>query len=491
MDAAPVEPSASLPKLYPLQAEGVLRFFRSAGTTVPPDGPHRFILGWATGCGKTAGALSAVQRLLCAHAKRCDEDPEVSFGFAPSVLVVTPAVVRRHWVREVETWAPSYKGHAAAIEYGRHRVLPGAVGKQRAWAYRQPMQVVSYDLLKEVSATGWHLIILDELHHVAQPLSKQSKLVRALLQANPDAHVLGLTATPFPTEVKQLWNPLRLLYGEKDWGKPSRTGDVSWDFARRYCNVEKGDYGTAISGCRVDRREELRGRLSVYIHFLTREDLRDDLPPLDVQLLELDAKRSLVKRDDTLLLAMSCWVRDKLAEGVRRVVVLTRTRDDGRSLFAELCDRPNGAHMRYLDGAVETQRRHDILQELEAARTASVLVGTHGALAEGVRLMWAEEVAIVDWPRSPGRMVQLLGRFQSVGSAARPHVSLITSEEKWGASVTLLERVRTMLAVTGASPSAEKLEALLSEPHSEDVGALLADMLSQTRDTETWLDDAS
>lgn len=448
------------PQLYPPQTEGVRRF-------IAAPAPRRFILPWKTGCGKTAAALTCLTYLD-----------------APRTLIVCPAVVRNHWWREVAKWCGKVtQDHTAEICSGRKRKLSAPKAKAREAAYSAHIQIVSYDLLKEVEATGWGLIILDELHHLAQPLSKQSRFAASLLKANPDANVLGLSATLIPTEVKQLWNPLRLLFGEDAWGRRARTGDVSWDFQMTYCNHEKTEYGMRTWGVRQDRVGQLRERLAPITYPLCREDIASDLPPLDVKLLQIGNTRG-----DTVKKQAVDWHDQFDPDDVRKKVILVRHREAARNIYGMLGADFKG-DLRYIDGCVDPTKRNEILAQCEAAERCT-LIGTHESLMEGVRLMWAEQVLIAEWSQSPGRMLQLLGRFNSIGSQARPQVTILCSDHSYGAAQTLIDRTKAVTDTLGDTPTESTItDTFAAAAKVEDASPDTWRALFNSQKPEDWHDD--
>lgn len=455
------------PTLYPAQAAGVRRYL-----DLPQ--PRRFIFSWKTGCGKTAASL----QILCQQMKPGE--------LPPRTLIVCPAVVRNHWYKELAKWAgDSAQEYAGEITVGRSRKLSKKRAKLREQAYSSPIQIVSYDLLSQVTAEGWHYIILDELHHCAQPGSKQSKIVRTLMAANPSADVLGLSATLIPTEAKQLWNPLRLLFGESEWGKPSKTGDVSWNFCFRYCNIEHTEYGVRAYGTNAQYVTELRTRIKNVTYPLSREDIIADLPPLDVKVQQFPSVRSQAK----LIEQVKEWHDQFDRDDVNHKVILVRHRQLARAIADALGITGNPEVGTYIDGAMSPEKRAQCLDECERQERCT-LVGTHEALSEGIRLMWAQQVLVAEWSQSPGRVMQLLGRFNSVGSQARPQVTIHSTDKTWAAARTLIRRTEDVIAALGASPKEEEIRDIFGE--AAEVGTVSADDWVSMFDSHTpddWRDD--
>jgi hypothetical protein len=450
--------------------------------------PRRRVWAWNTGCGKTAATLSAVERLTYSR-----------------VLVVCPALVRRHWLREVSQW--TLRTDAACIEIGRKRLVSTTARVRRRAAYSANIQIVSYDLVGEVDSAGWDLIVFDEAHHLATPTSVQSRRCEGLCRANPGADILGLTATLIPTEAEQVWNPMRLLFGPAKWGKPATSGrnQINWNFRMRYCNVERNEYGVSTWGCREDRRAELAGRLKSGVTVLRREDIIADLPPLDLSLLDLppmtvttagDPHRFPGTQRTTLLpphaKVLITWA-EQCAEDSSHIVILVHHRDLVEELRTQLMKDsiPLRNHdVRCVTGEIPAAARVEALDACGRLDRV-VLVGTHDSIAEGVRLMWAKQVLIDEWSMSPGRVLQTLGRFQSVGSPLRPCVHLRATAETWGDAEKLLERVNVVQDVLGKDKGASGLAKILTqgEPSPDDMMASWLDVLSSQRTGELSEDD--
>lgn len=424
-------------KLYPVQEDGVAHVLASKG--------RRYVLAYGTGCGKTATALTAIDH-FCGREGLAD----------PKVLVVCPAMVRRHWAREAGRWLGVM---AHPVEYGRERRLTKRLAAQRDFAYRARWQVVSYDLLGQLPREGYDAIVLDELHHLSNWQSQQSGLARALVGGNPEALVVGLTATLIPTEVKQLWHPLALLFGTREWGRLPRVGDCSWEFARLYCRIETTPYGKRIHGARNEAMPDLQRRLATVSHRVVREDICADLPPLDVKMLDIPgtALDHPVGAHNAATRAAIQWAKD-LAGDITHAVVLTYHRKLAQHIAAELGAREPGTVL-YIDGTMTTAQRAIVLQMAENMDRCT-LVATSESIREGVRLMWAQKVLMAEWRQSPVMVIQVLGRFQSVGDTRRPQVDVLTDESLYSAASTLIERTTAINAVLRAGKVENVVESV-------------------------------
>lgn len=446
-------------KLYPAQQQHVTAWLRQPA-------PRRKVWVWDTGTGKTAGSLQAVE-----------------LGDYRRVLIICPAMVRRHWLREVGKWTS--RRDAAVIELGRNVKVSRTAAERRESTYAANIQIVSYDLVGEVDSADWDLIIFDEVHHLATPSSQQARRCEGLLSANFTADVLGLTATLIPTEAAQVWNPLRLLFGVAKWGKKATTrNQINWNFRMRYCHVERTEYGVDTWGCRPDRREELANRMKPHVAVLHREDIIADMPPLDLSLMDLPTVDRMVANQPLgvgqtgmcmLTAATLVGWAESCAESCSHIVILVHRRALVEELRRQLLSFSVGMRnheVRVVTGAITPTRRQEILDDCSRSQRC-ILIGTHDSVAEGVRMMWPQQVMIDEWSLSPGRVLQVLGRFQSVGSQLRPSVHLRATADTWNSAEKLLERVTVVQDLLSGGEATANLANVLrpGEPSPEDMAS--------------------
>jgi superfamily II DNA or RNA helicase len=435
-------------KLYTKQTEVVERIL-----SMPR--PVRLLLAASTGTGKTIMAIKSATELGC---KR--------------ILVVTWAIVRPAWQGEFKRWLNL---DAGVIDMGRARKAPSKkAAALRDAAYASELQVVSYDLLGEIFSKNWDCLIFDEAHSLGNPLSAQSKMARALCEANPKAHTFMLTATPIPTVEKQIWHVLHLLEPGR-WGKPSKTNDVSWDFARKYLSIGSSEYGKFIGSSTEESRARLLADMQRVTIRLTMQDVAPEMPPLRVSALKvksIDAKffKEYIKA---------------LPEDVHHAAIFTHLKKTAAEV-AELATEL-GWPVTYIDGEIPATKRAGMLAAIEAAPRA-LLIGTYDAFPVGVRLLWAQKVLIVQFSSSPGTMGQFLGRFASVGSAARPAVEVAIKPQDERMQSNLLERTARISSLIRPSGNEQAIaEAFEVKPQSEsEIADMFTDMFASMNDTTTW-----
>lgn len=142
------------------------------------------------GLGKTAITLSA---LTSEH--------------LPALVVAPKRVARITWPKESAKWRPDL-----SIE-----VSSGSPGERAAaLARRADITVISRDTMAEAIGGDYRTLVLDELSAWKTPGTARSKAARALSKRAP--HVWGLTGTPAPRSLDDLYHQVGLLDGGKRLG---------------------------------------------------------------------------------------------------------------------------------------------------------------------------------------------------------------------------------------------------------------------------------
>lgn len=423
------------PALYPPQQALVEQVLNST------LGPLRYFLNADTGCGKTP---------MCIETMRAR-------GISGKVLIVCPAMVRLHWAQQLSIWAPELLT-AGIIEMGRKRSgLSGPAQERLNAAYAAQIQIVSFDLIGQVDPENWNWIIFDEAHHLSSPRSRQSQLADVLMLKNPQANVLGLTATMASTHPYQIWNLLRLFNPSK-WGKPTKSGAPNWYFCAKYMEKVTTEYGTTFTGVAKRRIHELTAEIAQVAGRLTREDLGDFLPEFDLAVFQTPKgspleTAKLWRRDlvgaDSQKLAVFCYYREtarELAEGLKADLMIT-----GEELPAT---------------------RNQMLEDFRNAKGPGLLVCTMGSVKEGISLTWLDEYISVEWISSPGQMLQFLGRFSRLDQNGKKspigRFSISSDPEDQNRAHVLLGRIEALNKLTRGGANAKKLEALFGTPMDED-----------------------
>lgn len=387
------ELTLSSPGLYPFQKEVVAQALETKS----------HLIASAPGLGKTAIAVSTLKESKKTKA-----------------LIVCPANVRLSWKKELQRWGD---------------LSCQVISKGSQWTeLAEDIIITSYGLLNRALEHQWDFIVYDEGHYISNPKSERSKLAAELSRNNLDAYKLILTATPVKNQIIDLWHmfyilwPLRRSFvkeGKTITFDTSRYG-TKWQFAKRYCIIEKNNFGTSIKGLNPLFEEELRGRLERTISRVTRAEVAHLLPPITLvpliieppemaffgpQLLEDRVKQTIE------------WVKTQRQNGITKHVVITRHRPVAKAIAQALESITTVTLVRGDVDEAERKRRINEIAELDDG----IVVATMESVGIGINeLATFYDIVFVELHPSPEKMLQMLGRFGRLNSKMPATITLLT-----------------------------------------------------------------
>jgi SWI/SNF-related matrix-associated actin-dependent regulator of chromatin subfamily A-like protein 1 len=291
-DAAITVPAPAGLNYYPFQRGGIAFALRRI-----EEKHHGTLIGDQPGLGKTLQALGVIN--ACAEIK--------------TVLIVCPASLRTHWKEEARKWLTRPAQVSVAGEEHARSL------QQELFTPEVALQIISPNMLaamiaeatKKQGAVHWDLCVLDEAHIYKTWKAKRSTAAR--LACRSSTHVLGLTGTPIPNRVIELfpilsmlepfdWDPPGVVRHKKDLVKvPMGEGAGLQGFGKKFCGAKRTcethgpDLAMCASWCRrhwtyegSNNLEELQERLrtTLMVRRLKR-DVLAELPPKMRQVLKV------------------------------------------------------------------------------------------------------------------------------------------------------------------------------------------------------------
>lgn len=452
-------------ELMPSQKEGVRGIYRFRG---------RALLADEQGLGKTLQALEWLRRI-----------PK----HRPAVIVA-PASVKWTWQAE------------ASLHFGmRVEVLEGSLPLRRLPG---DIVVINYDILHHwlplLKRSRPQCVILDEVHYCTNAQALRTKAVSKLVRGVPS--VVGLSGTPMTNRPIELWSVMALIRPDLF---PSRT-----KFAWRYCNPRYTPWGWNFDGSankgelhRILRDECMIRRLKKHVlPELPRKQRRYVVFQLprgtEYEQAQRDflgwlrnisperarkAKRSeaICKIGYLLRLAVKLklkwivgWVEDFLKTNPnKKLVLMTRNR------FVIDHLQENFPRMLYIDGRVTGRLRTEIVRKFQTNPSIPILAGNWKAAGVGITLHAAHNIVAVDFPWTPGELMQGEDRVHRIGQKHAVMVHYLVLKD------TIEERLASIL-----QRKAQVMDAVLngeSSPRSAaklDVFGQLLQELSQSAKTQ-------
>lgn len=247
---------------------------QAAGIDWITDHPAAGLL-WGMGTGKTVTTLTAIDRLLYDY---MEDGP---------VLVIAPKrVAENTWSKETAKW-----------EHLRHLRVSRIMGtaQQRRDALKKPadLYVVNREnvvWLVEETGTRWPfpIVVIDELSSFKSAQAKRWKALRRV--RGRIRRIIGLTGTPRPNGLEDLWPEVYLL----DQGE--RLGRTLGQFRARYLVPEKMNGHIVYSyRPREGAEAEVYDRLGDMCMSIRKEDVLS-LPGQIYEDVELEAPAELLKQ---------------------------------------------------------------------------------------------------------------------------------------------------------------------------------------------------
>lgn len=435
---------------------------RAAEKAVAQNG---LLINFDTGLGKSTTAILALQRCV---PKR--------------TLIICPAVVRRHWRRELEKWWPAEafttrnacpeSSSARSPTVGRFpRPAIRVIETAKDWGVPSAYEIVicSYELVPEAHAQ-WDAIVLDESHYIKDAEASRSVRIKKHCHMNSKALKLCLTATPIANEPMDLWNQVHCLW-------PGRFGSFG-HFLKRYAKKSTNDFGSKWGGLNEDTAMELRERVAGLSAQATRQQYAHLLPRFTTESLYVPALKKhrfnwladpklLDKHLEATADAKLQAILETITTEASSVAVLTY-----RIAYAkELADKlgPETGKPTFLITGEQSHKERDAILQAAANTPGCILVASMKSIGIGIDLNGFSLAYFLELYYSPAVMLQALGRFSRLSGTESTKVTFVIAQGTLDESVaTALEAKLLDINAAVGSTAASDFASKLSNQESED-----------------------
>lgn len=389
-------------ELYPYQKEGVASIEDHAG---------RILLGDEMGLGKTPQTLAWLQL-----------HPELR-----PAIVVCPASLKLNWQQEAFMWMENPK---TQILSGTKPNIP-LVGE---------ILIINYDILpdwlKVLQRIKPKVVIFDESHLLKNSSAQRTKAAKKLAKQIP--HIIAISGTPIINRPIELYNAIQMI-------DPTIFPEF-WRYAQKYCGAKHNGFGWDFNG--ATNTIELNGILkSTLMIRRMKSDVLKDLPDKRYCFvpMELSNSRDYRKAENDFITYIKETKGNKAAEKAKGAEVLTQIEtlkqlavagslsnsidwienfleSDGKLVvFADhkfVIDALRKAFPDVsvkLDGSTAMSDRQKAVTEFQNNPAIRLFIGNIKAAGIGLTLTAASNVAILEFPWSPGILDQAIDRVHRIG----------------------------------------------------------------------------
>lgn len=376
------------------------------------------------GLGKTAEALTACEARLSLGI--------VSDPTTPVVLVICPALAKRHWQREIKKWVGC---DAAIIDGLRPDVLPqtryiianydilfGARRRDAAGIVHDRDDLPGWE---NVLAGRFLIVLLDEAHLLRGRASRRTVAVKKICKSA--VAVWGLTGTAVPNHIRDLWAQIDLLSGGL-WGG-------YWDWAKKYCDAQQGTYGWKDNG--KSNLDELRARMSFFMMGRSKDMVGLELPEKVREIYKIDVEMTAptvhdaheaLGRQTIVAKALRATAKAKRSAVIQqaveflqarqKVIVFVYMREQAEAV-AKGIKHAVECQIACVHGDLTPEGRDAQAQVFRECAAPACFVATIDSVTMAISLVGADLVLYGDLVPEPWKMLQTEARAHRLGSMNR------------------------------------------------------------------------
>lgn len=405
---------------------------------------------------------------------------------APTVLVICPALAKRHWQREIKRWS----GHDSVIIDTR---TPDP--EQLCARY----VICNYDILyggRERDATGvmhdlstqpgWGrtlagrflIAICDEAHILRGRSALRTKATKAALAKT--TVVWGLTGTPMP-------NYVRDLFALVDTISNGLWGYSYWDWAKAYANAFQGQYGWVDTG--ASRIDELQGRLGFFTLGRTAKSVGLQLPEKRREVYRIDVQVSApsvaegnkaLSKGNAVAQALRYTARAKRSAVVgaavealqakQKVVVFLYMREQADAVAKDIRKHVD-CNVMCVHGDLPPAGRDAQAQTFRESSAPTAFVATIDSMGVALSLVGAHLVIFGDLVPEPWKLLQAEKRTHRFDSIERVLVRymIATGTIDEGIAESVIDKIPIIEQALGQQEDAGELTQMLGGKSTEEI----------------------
>lgn len=422
----------------------------------------------AMGCGKSPQAIAAAEARLSLGV--------IPSNTTPCVLILCPALAKRHWQREIKRWA----NHDAAVVntlraeevptvryvIANYDILAPARRRDAAGVITESSDLRGWG---RVLAGQFLIVICDESHMLRGRSSQRTKAVKAVCKSAPVVWLL--TGTVMPNYVRDLWSQIDLVSGALH-GK-------YWEWAKAYCNAHEGKHGWVDTG--AERMDELGQRMAFFMLGRTKEAVQMQLPEKRREIYHVDVDITAptvhdaeqAKRKMAVMKALRATGKAKRSAIVgqsiealqagQKVIVGVYMREQAEAVAKDIKKAFDGTLL-CVHGDMEPDGRDKQAQTFRECASPAAFVCTIDSVGLAISLVGADLVILGDLSYEPHKLLQFESRAHRHGSTNRVIVRYLVAVGTIDEAVaeTVLSKLTVIEETLGKTPDGAGITEMLA-----------------------------
>lgn len=439
-------------------------------------------------CGKTPETIVAAEARLSMAA--------IPSPKTPVVLVVCPALAKRHWQAELKKWVgadsvvldslrPDPNELTERYVICNYDILYGGQKRDAAGVVHDVAHLPGW---AQTLAGRFLITIFDEAHMLRGKGSRRTKAAKLVCKGTPV--VWALTGTPMPNHVRDLYSLVDVI-------SDGIFGYSYWTWAKTYAGAVQGAYGWTDKG--ASQLEELQARLSYFALGRTAAQVQLQLPEKRREVVKIDVEVSAptvheglqaLDRKQAVMSGLRATARAKrpavvnaaveALEANQKVIVFVYMREQADAVAKDVRKRVD-CTVFCVHGDLSPDGRYAQAQQFREASAPTCFVATIDSMGVALSLVGANLMIFGDLVPEPWKMLQAEKRGHRFDSVVRLLVRyfIATGTVDEGIAEAVIAKIPIIEQTLGAQEdSTEMVKMLGGRSDEEIVSALFAKLTS-------------
>jgi len=309
-------------------------------------------------------------------------------------------------------------------------ILERGSGPESELLYREnKVYDVTVDDYHNYFANG---ILVSNCHQIKNVNTSRFKVVRHIMDKNPDARITLLSGTPIKNRVNDMFAYLKII------GHP--LGANYTQFLREYTISQKGRGGDKITGAkntndlwvkmsnfmlrkRLDDCVDLPDKIYNRIYF-ELEDYQKEYDEAVYEALENSGKTQLSSSVHTINIVTAksklkgiIELAENILENGEKVTIFSSYKEPLRILEQHFKDK-----CVLIDGSVPSHERGVLVEKFKNDDECCVFLGNMAAAGVGINLVSSSNMILTNFPLTPSELYQTIARLHRIGQTKKVNI---------------------------------------------------------------------